>query len=72
MAINTGSRYESYHTKDLSNCVSDTVKVELEAVHNLYLKARMVNERSNYTINVNQDNSKVDNPLIFILCCLGF
>ena len=56
MVISTGSGYESYHTKKFSNCISNTVKVEVEVAYNFLLRSRMVNQLSNYSIKIHQDN----------------
>ena len=73
MVIYTGTEYTSFHTKHFSNCLSDTVKVEFDVVYNFVLRTRMVNENSNYTINVHQDfSSKVNDLLVLILVSVGF
>ena len=47
-----------FNTKQLSNCNSNIMKIELEAAVNLIIKARMLNQNSNYIINVHQDYSE--------------
>ena len=68
MAINTGAVFQTYNTKDFSNCNSNTKRIEFEAVSNLLVKARMIHEDSNYTINVHQQYSKSNDLLVVILC----
>ena len=73
MVIYTGTQYTSFYTKHFSNCLSDTVKVELDVAYNFVLRTRMVNENSNYTINVHQDfSSKANDLLVIILVSVGF
>ena len=59
MIIYTGAGYESYQPKHFSNCINNTFKVEFEVVYNFLFRSRMVNQLSNFTINVHQDFSKV-------------
>ena len=73
MVIYTGSNYRSYNTKDFSNCISTTVKLEVEVAYNFLLRSRMVSQLSNYTINVSQGYSKVNKAkeswlVIFGIC----
>ena len=69
MSVYTRTGFVNYTTKDFSDC-TDMTKLEFSAL-NLRLKVRMVNDNSNYTINVHQENSEVDELWIMILCVIA-
>ena len=48
-----------FNTKQLSNCNSNIMIIEFEAAVSVIIKVRMLNQNSNYTINVHQDYSEV-------------
>ena len=50
--------YTYYFHKDLSNCSSNTVRLEFDSYINFIIKARIVNDNSNYKINAFQDLSQ--------------
>ena len=68
MAINAGAVFRTYTTKYFSNCESNTKSIEFESASNLLIKARMIHENSNYTINVHQQYTKSNDLLVVILC----
>ena len=69
MSVYNGIGFVNYSTKNFSDC-SDITRLEFSAL-NFRIKVRMVNDNSNYTINVHQEYSEVDELWIMILCSIA-
>ena len=67
MVIYTGAGHAYYNTKDFSNCNSYLKKFEIGSAFNFIIKARSVNEYSNYVLNVHQENLKQNDSWIVIV-----
>ena len=67
MVMNNGVDSVTFNTKEFTNCGSNTVEIELEEILNFVIRARKVNENSNYTINVYQRQVKPNVLLLIIL-----
>ena len=55
MKLYTSTGTIDYYTKDLSNCKSNKVNIELKNAVQFLIKSKMVNENSYYAINIHQN-----------------
>ena len=69
MTTYTGAGFMFFNTKNFSNWDNNTMRIELPVALNLIIKVRMINDGSNYSINVRQEYSKSIFFWIFIAVC---